>query len=435
MSLLLHNLVFRRSRTDPRRTALIETDRRGSKITYTELAREIERMAGRLICRGLGKGDRFGILSKNSIGFVKAFFAASRAGGIAVPLNYTLTTPELIRTARHAGICGLYAGKGFEKKAAAMKKAVESIRFMVGERMPSNRNDATSRPIIREGDVAAIIYTSGSTGEALGVMLSHKNLISNAKSVVQYTRIGPPDSIVCVLPFYYIYGLSVLLSHLSAGGTVLIDNRFMYPEVVLDAIERLKATGFAGVSSHYGILLGRSSFKDRRLASVRYFLQAGDKMPAGWVKGLRSVFPRKRLYLMYGQTEASPRISYLDPSLTDLKPGSVGKAIPGVRLKVLNGRRECAAGVEGEIAVHGDNIMLGYWKNSAETKKALKKRWLYTGDIGYKDKDGDLFLTGRRKRFIKVGGRKTNPCDVAGMVMKHPDIFEASLREVLRFSG
>ncbi|MFA6143008.1 MAG: class I adenylate-forming enzyme family protein [Candidatus Omnitrophota bacterium] len=399
--MFLHNLIFSHARARPSAVAIIEADRGGNRVTYAELAGRVKDMARELSDRGFGKGDRLGILSKNSIGFVEAFFAASCAGGIAVPLNYTLPALEIIGITRHAGISILYTEKGIEEKNVSG---------------------------IGKTGIAAIIYTSGTTAKPMGVMLSHKNLVSNAGSIAAYTHLKPADSMLCTLPFYYIYGLSLLLSHFFAGGTIVLDNRFMYPARVLDSIERFKTTGFAGVSSHYSILLDRTDFKKRRLASLMYFMQAGDKMPPALARELRNAFPRKKIYLMYGQTEASPRLSYLDPCLVKTKPGSVGKAVPGVRIKVVDeSGRECAAGEEGEIIAHGNNIMSGYWKNRRQTKKVLRNGWLHTGDIAYKDRDGDLFLIGRKKGFIKVGGRKVNPDKVAGVILAHPDILETAV--------
>lgn len=402
--MFLHDLVFSHARARPSAVAIIEADRDGNHVTYAELADRIKDIARELSSMRFGKGDRLGMLSKNSIGFVEAFFAASYAGGIAVPLNYTLPAPEIARIMRHAGISILYTEKGFEEKKAS--------------------------GVVKAG-IAAIIYTSGSTGEPLGVMLSHQNLISNAGSIAAYARLRADDSVLCVLPFYYIYGLSLLLSHLFAGGTIVLDNRFMYPTAALDSVERFKTTGFAGVSSHYSILLDRTDFKKRRLPSLRYFMQAGDRMPAGRVEELVSAFPKKQMFLMYGQTEASPRLSYLDPRKVKTKPGSVGKAIPGVRIKIVDGKgTECRANEKGEVIAKGPNVMMGYWKNGKETKKALKNGWLYTGDTGYKDGEGDLFLTGRKKSFIKVGGIKADMNKAAHTIMRHPDVFEASIGDM-----
>lgn len=134
---------------------------------------------------------------------------------------------------------------------------------------------------------------------------------------------------------------------------------------------------------------------------------------------------------MYGQTEASPRLSYLDPRKVKIKPGSVGKAIPGVRIKIVDEKgAECGVNEKGEVIAKGPNVMMGYWKNGKETKKALKNGWLYTGDTGYKDRAGDLFLTGRKKSFIKVGGIKADMTKAAHIIMRHPDVFEASIGDM-----
>ncbi len=414
------------SKIRPRATSIIEAGPDGNSATYRELARKVNERARKLSGLGFKKGERLGILSKNSVGFIEVFFAISRAGGVAVPLNYNLNSNEIMKIARHAGISGLYTGKGLEEKGISIAKAVRSIRFVLGA---AKNSHAKALPHgLRENDLAAIIYTSGTTGEPLGVCLSHRNLISSARSITGYAHLRASDSVCCVLPFYYIYGLSLLLSHLFAGGAVLLDNRFMYPNTVLDSIEKYTVTGFAGVTSHYSILLDKTDFKNRRLRSLRYFMQAGDRMPEAMAQEIAAAFPRKEIYLMYGQTEASPRLTYLDPRSVRRKPGSIGKAVPGVELKIVDeDGQECAPGEEGEIIARGDNVMLGYWKNKRLTDKTLKKGWLYTGDIAYRDKNEYLFLIGRKKDFIKTAGHKVNPCKIADVILKHPDLLEAAV--------
>jgi long-chain acyl-CoA synthetase len=161
---------------------------------------------------------------------------------------------------------------------------------------------------------------------------------------------------------------------------------------------------------------------------LKYYMQAGDAMPARVTKELLDAFPDKKLYIMYGQTEASPRLTYLDPGLARKKPESVGRPVPGVKIKLINEKgRECRTGEKGEITAKGDNVMLGYWRNPKGTKKVIKSGWLYTGDIAFKDKDGDLFIVGRRKNFVKIGANRVDPAEIERLAMKNKDIMEAAV--------
>ncbi len=397
----LYTIISRTSARFPLSKAIIETDT-GREINYRDLDARIETLSGYICRQGLRKGERMGILSRNSIDSIAVFFAITKSGGIAVWFNHDLDAPDIASQVKDCGLSALYAQSPFLEKAKKIRRAAKSIRFiMEGPQslfgcMPDKKTPQG------ENQPAAIIYTSGTTGPSLGVVLSHKNLISNAASVVRYSRISKNDRICCVLPLFYIYGLSLALSHFLAAGTVILDNRFMYPGVVLDAIDKYRATGFAGVSGHYAILLRKTDIGKRKLPTLRYFMQAGDAMPPRITNELLRKFPNKRLYLMYGLTEASPRLTYLDPALALKKPDSVGKAVPGVRVKVVDSLgRECEAGVVGEIIASGDNVMLGYWNNKKETAKTIRKGWLFTGDMGFKDKEGDLFIVGRKGKVIK----------------------------------
>ncbi len=409
----LHKIVSNAAIKWPRNIALIED---GRSITYKRLNDLVRSFAGELIRNGLRRGQRVGILSTNSINSCAMLFAISRAGGVAVPLNYTQDAADISAAAIDASMSSLYVGKAFEDKAGLANSAIRKMKAKKGQ-------DAKPK------DLALIVYTSGTTtAGALGVMLSNKNLISNAASVMKYAGLKGKDRIVCVLPLYYIYGLSLLLSHFLAGGTVILENRFMYPNVVLDVIEKYRATGFAGVSSHYAILLRGSNLKDRKLPYLKYFMQAGDAMPPSLTRELLETFPGKRLFLMYGQTEAGPRLTFLDPPLAKIKPGSVGRPVPGVEIKIVDETdRVCGVGEEGEIAARGDNIMLGYWNNKRQTEKVLKKGWLYTGDIGYRDEDGDISVVGRRRDFLKIGGHRVSPLEIERLVMGLDGIMEAAV--------
>ncbi len=400
-------------------------DRSGS-VTYRELDKKISLTSHSLMQNGLKKGERVGLISKNSVDFVSTYFAVVRAGGVAVPFNHTLDAGEMAVQAKDCAISAMYAGLGSEEKAKAVANNVKTVRFTF-DRSTDNSAGDIKMPIIGEDDLCSIIYTSGTIDRPLGVMLSNKNIISNSLSVVKYLGLKNTDSIVCVLPFFYIYGLSVLFSYLLAGGKVIIDNRFMYPTTVLDSLDGHKATGFAGVSSHYSILLNKTNIRKRGLPYLRHFLQAGDGMNVKTTLEILKLFPGKRLYIMYGQTEASPRLTYLDPAMALRKPASVGKAIPGVNIKILSDAgHPCKEGEEGQIVARGDSIMLGYWERPDETAKTVKDGWLYTGDIAFKDKDGDIFITGRLKSFIKTGAHKVNPLEIEHLAMEDKRVLEAA---------
>ncbi len=401
------SLVPRAAKKWPANLAL--TDTNGS-VTYHELEGRVTNAARNLWTKGIRPGQRIGILSRNTISAVEAYFAASRIGAVTVWLDPMADAAWLKAISKDAGFSLIVA----EKEIEEITMTHNSNNF---KELKESKND-----------LASIVYTSGTTGDPLGVMLTHRNLIANNQAIVRYMKLADADKLCCVLPFYYIYGLSLLLSHVLAGASIILENRFIYPQVVLDTIEKNEATGFAGVSSHYAILLTRTDLTARLLKSLRYFTQAGDRMPTWIARKLSKSFPNKEIYLMYGQTEASPRLSFLDPKKVKIKPGSVGQAIPGVRLKVVDEKGlECPIGKEGEITAQGDNVMAGYWQRPEETAQAIRNGWLYTGDVGFKDADGDLFITGRKKELLKVGGHRISPVEIERLAGELDGIEEAAV--------
>ncbi|MDD5489016.1 MAG: AMP-binding protein, partial [Candidatus Omnitrophica bacterium] len=339
MSFLVHDILEHAARTWPDNVAVVEAGNDGAKYTYSYVSEEAERVHVFLKNSGVLKGERVGLLSRTSLEYVAWIFGICKAGAVAVPLNNTATAPDLARVADDCGLCGIFFSKEYRDKADAAVKCVSGVKFAV-EGLPSGDIMGHHRPsgpgAKDPDDIAMIMYTSGSTGEPLGVMLSNRNIVSNNRSIARYTHINSEDSICCVLGLNYIFGLSLLFSHFIVGGSLVMDNRFQYPNMVLETMETFRVSGFAGVPSHYAILLNMSDIKTRKLPYLRYFLQAGDSMPPRITRELLEYFPDKHLYLMYGQTEASPRLTYLDPKKAITKPGSVGQAIPGVKVRVVD---------------------------------------------------------------------------------------------------
>jgi acyl-CoA synthetase (AMP-forming)/AMP-acid ligase II len=282
---------------------------------------------------------------------------------------------------------------------------------------------------IEETALGSIIFTSGSTGKPKGVMLSHRNIVANVQSICKYLNLTEKDIQMAILPFFYVMGKSLLNTHFAVGGTVVINNKFTYPVAVIKQMVEERVTGFSGVPSTYVYLLHRSPLANYRdkLGSLRYCSQAGGHMSRQIKEELRKVLPaHTQIYIMYGATEASARLSYLEPERFADKMESIGKAIPGVQLCVLDEEgREVPIGQIGELVASGANIMQGYWKDPEATDKALDKNGYHTGDLCYQDKEGFFYLVGRKDNLLKVGGHRVSPQEIEDVIMATGLVWEA----------
>ncbi len=278
---------------------------------------------------------------------------------------------------------------------------------------------------LKPDDIAQIIYTSGTTGKSKGVMLTHANLVANTHSIVEYMNLSANDSAMVVLPFFYSYGNSVMLTHVAVGGTLVVNQSFMYPNVIIEQMISERVTGLSGVPSTFAILLHRSTARDHSFPDLRYLTQAGAAMAPKLAGQLKEVFPDTEIYIMYGQTEASPRLSYLAPEDVGRKPGSIGKAIPGVTLELFKQDGSPAlAGEVGEIVASGDNIMQGYWGRPQETKEVLREGKLWTGDLAYCDDEGFYFIVSRKTDMIKCGSHRIAPKEIEEILLEIDDVLE-----------
>jgi acyl-CoA synthetase (AMP-forming)/AMP-acid ligase II len=277
-------------------------------------------------------------------------------------------------------------------------------------------------------DLAVLIFTSGSTGIPKGVMQTHRNIEVNTLSIIEYLNLTDTDRIMVVLPFSYCFGTSLLHTHLRVGGQCVLNNQFMFPGKVLNEINEKECTGFAGVPSHYQILLRKSPLKSMKFPTLKYCQQAGGKLSNSFILELYETLPTTKIYIMYGQTEATARLSFLPPELLLTKLGSIGKGIPGVTLEVLNKENLPVKGEEvGEIVASGDNITKGYWQDEGETKKIFRNGKLYTGDLAKMDEEGFIYLTDREKEILKIGGFRVSPKEIEDSIVKMDEVVEAAV--------
>lgn len=440
--MLVHRFLEQSARRAPDNVALVEPQR---SATYGELDRLANRFAQVFVRAGVRRGDRVVIALENCLELVGAYFGALKAGAVAVPLPAgprndriakvvvdcepaacvvdAATAAEAIDGHPLAATRNLFVLRGRHAAipgAGPTATAIEDALASVSDEAPNVRTI--------DLDLAAIIYTSGSTGAPRGVMLKHRNIVANTRSIVSYLALTERDRVMCVLPFYYVYGLSLLHTHLAAGGTVVIDNRFAFPNVVLNAMRAHRVTGFAGVPSTFALLLHRSSLDNMTFPDLRYVTQAGGGMPTGRVREWLERGPKAAFYVMYGATEASARLTYLDPVDLSRKLGSIGRPIPNVEIAIVKEDGERAApGEVGELVARGSNIACGYWNNPDETREKFSPLGYRTGDLGSLDEEGFLFLVGRRHDMIKVGAHRVGTKEIEDVLQEHPAVHEAAV--------
>ncbi|HOT18225.1 MAG TPA: AMP-binding protein [Bacteroidales bacterium] len=391
-------------------------------MSYNHLARWINEM--------VGTDKHIILLSVNNLFFVKMYLAIIKSGNICIPLDpgiekenyryiHELTEPKLI----------------FLTREVEKRLELNSDQAWYPDTLPSSAENYTDEIPGSEFDrerCAEIIFTSGSTGKPKGVMISHKNLIANTSSIVEYLQLTSDDRMLVVLPFYYCYGLSLLHTHLRVGGSIVFNNSFIFLGGVLKSLIDYKCTGFAGVPSHFQILLRKSdSFKQTSFPDLKYVTQAGGKLAPVFIDEFRQAHPEVRFIVMYGQTEATARLSWLPPEVYDRRKGSMGRGIPGVELKVVNEKGELIRpGETGEVIARGDNIMMGYFADEEGTKNAIRNGWLYTGDLGTVDEDGYIYLTARSKEIIKVRGKRISPKEIEAVILALPEVIDCTIEGV-----
>lgn len=439
----------------PERIAIVADDRR---IRYGEFWNEVRRFARALRARGLQPGERVAILLPNRIEAAVACYGCWLAGGIAVPLNVQARARDFQAWLRHADARHVVHERSHHDVVEAIAIVDEASmidgaavadgptarppirRWPVGVDHPlcapaegdafdgDAPGDETIDDDIEPGRIAVILYTSGTTGAPKGVALSHGNLFANASAVIDYLRLDADDSVLSILAFYYAYGASVLHTHLMSGASIVLAQNLLFPHLLMDTIVRERITGLSGVPSTYALLLERVKLADYDLSSLRYLTQAGGPMSAALTRRLRAALPGARLFVMYGQTEATSRLTWLPPERLDEKLGSVGIPVNGVSLRIAReDGADAAHGEVGEVHVRGANVMRGYWNNPDATAAVLHDGWLRTGDMGHLDGDGYLWLVGRRSDMIKTGAHRVHPVDIEEVIAEVPGVAEVAV--------
>ena len=399
---LLDRLI-ERARTRPGHIAFLQGD---VATTYGELADRIARL-GESLKSELSPGERVVLTMDNSADFAIGLYAVWWAGGVAVALNPTLKAADVDRLAQ----------------------ACQARLRWQGLPAPQGPLRADACPHRASADeLASLVFTSGTTGEPKGVMLSHRALAANTLAVQQTLPMSPADITLCVLPFHYAFGSSVLHTHLSLGATLVLENSFMYPQRIVQRMAEASVTHFYGVPSSFYLLLERGQLAARPLPTLRHVAQAGGPMDPARIDRFLEAVPGVGFWVMYGQTEACSRLTTLTPAERLLRPTSVGRPLQGIRLQVRDANGcELPPGEVGELWAQGPNLMSGYWQAPDETATVLVDRWLHTGDIGHLDEEGFLFLHGRSREILKVGAHRVSPHEIERCIQAVPGVQECAV--------
>ena len=415
------------------------------RLTYKEIHIHANTLAQQLVEFGVKPGDRILLLLENSPEYVISYYGILKAGGVVVPVNTDIKSRSLEFMIEDTSAKMFVSSSIFQSVFSQCRLKELGIDSLIICNPKSNMTNVCDNitawvdifsngffpepPVsIQEDSLASIIYTSGSTGKPKGVMLSHKNIVSNTLAICHSLDLSATDIQMVVLPFFYVMGKSLLNSHFAIGGTLVINNTFVYPATVLNQMVEEKVTGFSGVPSIYAFLLHRSplsSFRDK-LPHLRYCSQAGGHMAKSLKLALRQTLPdHTKIFIMYGTTEASARLTCLDASFYESKMDSVGKQIADTSIHIVDEQGQILpVNTTGELIAQGPSIMSGYWNNPEATKLVMYDGGYRTGDLGYIDEDGFIFIVGRKDNQLKVGGNRINTQEIEDLLLETGLVFE-----------
>ena len=422
-------LLIDRAASTPEAPAIVEG---ADVVSYAELANRAAVVAAHLTRVGVRPGDRVVVYYQRGATAAASFFATLAIGGVVVMADVALRARQLEHLVDHCGATRLMTSEATLARlprTPAVTAPVDDLTDLSGD------VEFAVRPSIAS-DTAVVIYTSGSTGAPKGIALSHGNLRAGVASVSQYLGLDASDRIASLLPFSFDYGLNQLLCTVATGSTLIVERSPLAPRIVKSIAEQA-VTVLPAVPPLWLQLLNVHSFTDKPLPELRIMTNTGGRLPATAVKALRTSHPHADLFLMYGLTEAF-RSTYLDPRLVDTKPDSIGRAIPGAEVEVVDDHGSpCPPFEHGQLIHRGPTVALGYWNDPDATAIRFRPNPLsptgtpatelvvYSGDTVYRDEDGDLFFVGRSDAMIKTLGHRVSPDEITETMYDSGQVVEA----------
>lgn len=406
------------------RTALVFGDREWS---FNALDRAADRLARHFADQGIRQGDRIAAYGRNSDAYFVAWLACVRGGFVHVPVNYALTGEELSYIVRQSGSRLLLAGAALEGNLAGLDVASLRLEDLVAVAL----DDAAPvglDPVLEDDSLAQIVYTSGTTAAPKGAMMTHKAMMSQYYSVIHGMDFAEADQALAALPLYHTAQTHAFtMPQLLVGArTILIEAPV--PDLVLRLIEQERITSFFAPPTVWISLLRHPDFAKRDLSSLEKVYYGASIMPIPVLHELRERLPKARPWNCYGQTEIAPLATMLRPEEHDARPASCGRPCLNVETRVVDpDMNDVPPGTHGEIVHRSPHLLVGYWDKPAETAEAFAGGWFHSGDVGYFDEEGYLYIVDRIRDVINTGGVLVASREVEEVLFTHPAVSEVAV--------
>ncbi len=431
----------RNAKEYPEREALVFEGRR---ITYRSLNERVNAVAKGLLDFGVKKGDVVAIHLFNCPEYAELTFAINKVGGIWLPVNWRLTGNELVYILNHSQAKILISEMEFYKTVASIKDELSSVRQFVGvgKDVPpgwTSYNDIVKRNLgvevphanVELNDLQRLMYTSGTTAYPKGAMITYGNVYWKNMAHIITMKLSCDERCLITGPMYHVGGMDLPLTSVMylGGATAVILRRFV-PVQILEAIQKEKITALFAAPAMLNVLFQEPTFENYDVSSLKIVIDGAEKIPLPVVDKFAQLLPTTYLLDGYGLTETVAGVSYmpLDRDIMTRKAGAAGKPIIGVRIRIVDDNgRDVPQGSSGEIVLKGGQVFKGYWKSEEATAEAIRDGWFYTGDVGYFDEEGYLYIVDRKKDMIKSGGENIASAEVERVIYELPQIFETAV--------